>query len=421
MEMDYISILNRAIQHARKAPFYQKRLPNAITSIQDFHSIPFTTKEDLQVQSPYGLIAVNGDELSQYHESSGTTGNPVSAWFSNEDLESVTEKIGDCGVKLSEKDRVLIRYPYALSTISHLTHQAAQRNNACVIPADSRTSITPMPRVIDLMKKLDVTVLACISLQAVMLAEIAEMLGLNPKRDFPTLRAICTAGEPLTPSRRNLLEEIWGVPVYDNYGMTEIGTMMVDCHSQQMHPFGEDLYYELLREDFITPVQPGEVGNLVVTTLKERAMPLIRYKTGDRARFLNMKCHCGKETLMEIWGRKKDVVIMNSIEFDLRELEEMVSFLPCRRFWAVGVYQNTLTFIVEREKESDDVPINLEKRLKKQYGVKIQIQLVDKGTLYDREEMQAFGMSGKPEYFLTEEQIQSILLKTFLKSKGVSS
>ena len=103
-------------------------------------------KEDLQNHSPYGFVAANKEDLLQYHESSGTTGQPISAWFSEKDLDDITTSINDCGVHFSKQDKVLIRFPYALSTISHFLHQAAQKNHACVIPADSRTTVTPMPR-----------------------------------------------------------------------------------------------------------------------------------------------------------------------------------------------------------------------------------------------------------------------------------
>ena len=190
-----------------------------------------------------GLWLLKRKMLLQYHESSGTTGQPISAWFSEKDLDDMTTSINECGVHFSKQDKVLIRFPYALSTISHFLHQAAQKKHACVIPADSRTTVTPMPRVIELMRKLGVTVLACNPLQAIMLAEVAEIEGLHPIDDFPSLRAICTAGEPLTSYKRSLLQEIWGVPIYDNYGMTEVGTVMVECQYQQHPSFSGCLSY----------------------------------------------------------------------------------------------------------------------------------------------------------------------------------
>jgi phenylacetate-CoA ligase len=413
MDLRKVQILNEVIKYAKVVPFYQDRLPGQIKSYKDFKDIPLTLKEDLQNHSPYGFVAADKEDLLQYHESSGTTGNPISAWFSEKDLDDITTSINDCGVHFSKRDKVLIRFPYALSTISHFLHQAAQKKHACVIPADSRTTVTPMPRVIELMRKLEVTVLACNPLQAIMLADVAEKEGLHPIDDFPSLRAICTAGEPLTPFKRNLLHEIWGVPIYDNYGMTEVGTVMVECQYQQLHPFQAAFHIEILRDDLQTEALPGEAGNLVLTTLQKRATLMIRYLTGDRARVINMKCPCSKEPIVEILGRKSNLIKLNQIDFDQMEIEEVIYNLPCRRFWAVGVFKNTLTFFVEKESESDQVPAGMEEAFQKQYEVKMKIHLVEKGTLYDRNEIQSFGVKAKPRYLLTEEEISKLLIQIF--------
>jgi phenylacetate-CoA ligase len=413
MDLRKVQILNEVIKYAKVAPFYQDRLPGQIKSYKDFKDIPLTLKEDLQNHSPYGFVAAEKEELLQYHESSGTTGKPISAWFSEKDLDDMTMSINECGVHFSKQDKVLIRFPYALSTISHFLHQAAQKKLACVIPADSRTTVMPMPRVIELMRKLGVTVLACNPLQAIMLAEVAEIEGFHPIDDFPSLRAICTAGEPLTSYKRSLLQEIWGVPVYDNYGMTEVGTVMVECPCKQHHSFQGAYHIEILRDDLQTEALPGEAGNLVLTTLQKRATVMIRYLTGDRARVLNRKCSCGKEPIIEMLGRKSNLIQLGSIDFDQMEIEEMISYLPCRRFWAVGTFKDTLMFFVEKESESDQLPLGMEKEWQRRYGVKIKIHLVEKGTIYDRNERQSFGVKAKPRYLLSEEEIGKLLIKIY--------
>src|SRR3954451_23829469 len=246
-----------------------------------------------------------------------------------------------------------------------------------------------------------------------MLAEVAEIEGFHPIDDFPSLRAICTAGEPMTRFKRNLLQEIWGVPVYDNYGMTEVGTVMVECPCKQHHSFQGAYHIEILRDDLQTEALSGEAGNLVLTTLQKRATLMIRYLTGDRARVINMKCPCGKEPIVEILGRKSNLIKLNQIDFDQMEIEEVISNLPCRRFWAVGVFKDTLTFFVEKESESDQVPAGMEEAFQKQYEVKMKIHLVEKGTLYDRNEIQSFGVKAKPRYLLTEEEISKLLIQIF--------
>ena len=407
-----INAINEILTYAKTSPYYSKRIQIPLLhSLNDLKTIPLTTKADLREQSPFGLLPDSNMSLSQYHESSGTTGTPVSIWYSEPDLDDIVRGITRCGVNFNHHDRVLIRFPYALSTISHFMHRSVQMQSGCVIPADSRTTVTPMPKVIDLMKRLNITVLACISLQAIMLAEMAEMQGLEPKRDFPFLRAICTAGEPLTPYRRKLIEDIWGVPVFDNYGMTEVGTAMVDCTQQHLHMFEDYFHVEILKDDLETDVKPGECGNLVITTLRKRATPMIRYATGDIVQEINSPCSCGKGRSFVIRGRKENLITIESVSFDLYELEKMIAPLPARRFWSAGKITNTLYLFIEKESSTDTIHVNDIEKLKKMYGVNISIILLDKGTLYDRTDEVSFGMKGKPRYFLTDQETENLLNK----------
>ncbi len=166
----------------------------------------------------------------------------------------------DWGVRINQEDTVLIRYPYAISSPAHLLQAAAQAQGACVIPASSRSTVSPFPRIVNLLQKLEVTVLAGLPLQMVLIAETAELLGLNPREAFPHLRAICTAGEALPDPRRKLIEKIWGKPVFDHYGMTECGPLVLDCEYQTPHTQDDYFYYELLADDLHSEVNPGDVG-----------------------------------------------------------------------------------------------------------------------------------------------------------------
>lgn len=409
-EEEKVESLNQVLAYAKTAPFYSNRIgDNKLTSLAELKTIPITTKQDLREQSPYGLLATDISLLAQYHESSGTTGQPVSIWYSAKDLKEITDHIATSGVTMTNQDVVLIRFPYALSTISHFLHEAVQTCGGCVIPADSRTTITPMPKVIDLLSRLRVTVLACIPLQAIMLAEMAKILGFNPRTDFPNLRAICTAGEPLSPFKRDLIEEIWGVPVFDNYGMTEIGTAMVDCQEQQLHLFEEMFHVEILKDDFQNEVKDGEVGNLVITTLRNRATPLIRYATGDLVQRKEKKCLCGKGQPYVIRGRKEESLLIQDQIFDIYELEAILSPLTAKCFWVAGTIDDQLYLLIEKENDNDQVGNEYIKVLEDYYNINLFIYLLDKGTLYDRSEPLAFGMKAKPRYFLTETELKNLL------------
>lgn len=394
-----LGAIHQVLRHARGCAFYRQRLPQELPRTwEDFRRLPFTTKEDLRQQSPRGLVCVPDSQLLQYHESSATTGAPVSIWFSGEDLAEIRERFSQWGVGFTAGDRVLIRFPYALSTIGHFVHAAAQHARACVIPADSRTSITPLPRVVDLLRKLDVTVLATLSLSAVMVAEAAQMAGYSPRRDFPHLRAVCCAGEPLTRARRLLLEELWGVPVYDNYGMTETGPQAMDCRERQLHPWREHFHLEVLDAHLSREVEPGEVGQLVVTSLTRRATPLVRYVTGDRVQRSEQPCACGQTTSLRVRGRWDETLWAAGRPFDVWELEEIVSQLPARRFWRAAAADGGLRLVVEQERPDDTLPQGLLRSLEQRHHVRLTVDLVPRGTFYDRGEPISFGMPGKPIY-----------------------
>lgn len=412
MTVEKLVVLNRVIQGSKNAPFYRARLPEVpLSTWADLKNLPLTTKDDLRRASPFDLLAVPREEVVQYHESSGTTGEPVSIWFTRDDVVYNAQQIARCGVGFCPSDIVLIRFPYALSAAAHMVHAAAQLRGACVVPAGGRTSVTPFPKVVDLMHRLGVTVLTCLSLQAVMIAEVAEMMGLKPRHDFPRLRAICAAGETLPPGRRKLLEELWGVTVYDFYGMTEIGTAVVDCEALVPHPIEDDFVFEILDDDLQSDVPTGEFGHLVVTTLKKRATPMIRYVTGDRARFVEKPCACGRTTALEIRGRQEDALHIDRVRLDLWDLDAVVSRLPCRRFWAAAPMPDGVHLVVEEETGREQLPDGLTALLEKEYRVKWRIDIVPKGTLYDRRQMFEIGLLGKPKYLYTAQEMKFLLEK----------
>lgn len=413
-QQDKVEALNQVLANARVSPFYRGRIPDRpLRSLEELGQIPLTTKQDLRSQSPFDLMCVPRSEIYQYHETFGTTGIPVPIWFTRDDLRNNAREITRCGVGLNEDDIVLVRFPYAISAVAHMFHAAAQLKGACVIPASARSTVSPFPRVVNMLRQLEVTVLACLPLQVVLLAETAGLLGLDPGRDFPHLRAICTGGEPLSPARRSLLESIWRVPVFDIYGMAEIGTAVVDCEFRTPHPLEDYFIFELLGEDLRTPVKNGEPGHLVITTLKKRATPFVRYLTGDLARVVEKECPCGKDLSLEVHGRREDTITAGSRSFDRWDLEEIVSHLPYRRFWVVGQMPGGLHFVVEEEGDGGAIGPEPVTGLEERYRMKIRVEVVPQGTLYDRSDLLSVGVVGKPQYLYSEAEMKQ---KKYLKS-----
>lgn len=379
-----LALLHQALAHARSSPFYRYRLPKApLRSLADLEQVPLTTKEDLRRESPFGLVCTARQDLCQYHESIGTTGTPVSAWYTEEDLRD-----------------------NAVSAIAHIMHAAAQIKGACVVPVSARTNVSPYPRVVDLLRKLEATVLACLPQQALLIAETAGLLGLAPGRDLPALRGICTAGEPLPPGLRGLLTETWGVPVFDNYGLTECGVVAADCEFGRCHLVEDAFYPEILCDDLATAALPGETGWLVLTTLKRRAMPLVRYLVGDRAAMIDADCPCGRRTVLLIRGRAESRIAIGERVLDTWDLDEIVSSLPSRRFWAAGPAGGGLRLVVEDEGSGQLTPEFIE-GLESRFNLRLHLEIVPPGTLCDRSELLAVSPVGKPRYTYTAEEMEA--------------
>lgn len=401
-----LEALNKTITQCRKSSFYHDRLPDRpLGRIEELKSLPFTSKEDIRTNSPFGLLCVPVSELYQYHETFGTTGTPSSVWLTKEDGMDMARRANMYGVEFTKNDIVLVRFPYALSTVAHFIHAAAQSKDACVIPASSRNTVTPFTRVVDLMQRLNVTILAALPLQALLIAETAEVLGYKPNKDFPHLRALYTAGEVMTSSRRNVLERVWGVPVVDNYGMTETGPMAIDCSFGCLHPIGDSFIFEVLDDEFREEVSPGEIGNLVVTTLTRYAVPLVRYMTGDRVRLYNKACPCGEKLTLQVRGRKKDVIETGGRCLDMWDLGDMAALVGFGRYWAAGSYQGGLKLIVEQEKDEDAIKPETLQLIKEKYGDGVELEVVPCGCLHNREELLAVSEVGKPKYIYTEEEM----------------
>jgi phenylacetate-CoA ligase len=416
-EQTTLAALNTVLQHCQKAPFYRERFSGEpLRSLAEFQRIPLATKAELRAASPFGLVCLDRSELYQYHETFWTTGPPVSVWLSKQDYLDNAAELRDWGVGFHPDDLVMVRFPYAISSIAHTVTTLAQQCGACVVPAGARSTVSPFPRIVDLLRKLPVTVLACLPLQALLIAETARLLGYDPRSDFPSLRAICTAGELLAPGRRQTVAEAWGVPVFDNYGMTEIGVAVVDCPLQRPHPQTDYFYFEILREDRQTPADPGETGLLVVTTLKRRGTPLVRYLTGDRARLVPGRCACGREMTLEIRGRTEDTVTVGGRRLDLWDIEEIVAALPHRRFWVAAADGDSLRLVVEADASETSLPPELLKNLEERFGIQLSVTVVARGSLYDRDELLAVGLVGKPQYIYTAQEMAE---ERYLKSVRV--
>lgn len=398
--------LRETVSHARRSQLYAQRLPEHSTEKTDavvelLTGLPLTTKEDLRAASPWGLVAVERDELFQYHESYGTTGTPVSGWLTQGDLRNYATQINHSAVNFGRGDRVLVRFPYAISVPAHIVTQAARERGACVIPASSRTAISPYRRVTDLLEKLDVTVLGCLPMEAIWLAEAARRMGRDPARDFPHLRAICTAGELLSDARRERIAALWNCRVYNLYGCTEAGNLAADCDEGRLHLSWDHFLLEVLDERLKKPLPPGERGVAVLTTLTREAMPLVRFVLGDYVRLIeDHGCPCGRlSPVIEHFGRDLNRFRVGERWVYVRELEQRLLAAPVEAIgdlWLVEVDGQEVRFRTEAARADGRLYRRLEEEVGDELGIRLKIDPVPYGSLLDRSRFDVVQPVSKP-------------------------
>jgi phenylacetate-CoA ligase len=398
--------LRETVARASRSRFYAPALAGRhIESLEDLATLPLTRKEDLRAHSPDGLVAVPEEELFQYHESYGTTGTPVSSWLTRDDFIGYATQINHTAVDLNATDRVLVRFPYAISVPAHILTQAAHQRGACVVPVSSRTGIAPYSRVIELLRKLRVTVLGCLPTEAIWLAETARLLGLDTSRDFPHLRALCVAGELLSDARRVRLDRLWDARVYNMYGCTEAGNMAASCSANQLHLSCDHFLYEVLDvaedEQSWQPVPAGDLGTGVVTTLTRQAMPLLRYVLGDTVRLLDHhNCPCGRTApIVEHHGRDLNRFTCGGKTFFVRDLEERLLCAPVEaigNFWLLQVDADEVHFRVEASQPDLAMYRRLEEAIQADLGLKLRIDAVPPYGLLDRQRLLQVQPVGKP-------------------------
>jgi phenylacetate-CoA ligase len=370
--------------------------PDAIADVSDIRCLPFTDKDDLRAAHPFGYFAVPLAEVVRIHSSSGTLGRPTVAPYTREDLSIwagvMARTLSACGV--TRFDVVQNAYGYGLFTGGLGVHSGAERLGAAVIPASAgHTS-----RQIRLLSDLDVTVICCTPTYFIHLAEVAEEQGLS-LRDTK-LRIGAFGAEPWSEEMRRHIEAVAGIEAFDIYGLSEVigpGVATECVEHSGLHVFEDHFYPEVVNPATGEVVPDGDEGELVLTTLTKRAMPLIRYRTHDVTRLVPGQCPCGRtlRRIQRINCRTDDVIIVRGVKVFPREVES--ALLQSK---AVSPnYQIVLTTVggldqiqvrVERSGVSctsdgsswaERVECELEAELRESLGVRVQVELLEQMVL----------------------------------------
>jgi phenylacetate-CoA ligase len=385
------------------AKLYREKLSNYNLHAFDLTRVgelPMTTKDDLREAGEFGHLAVPGREVARYFESTGTSGEPSSAWFTQEDLAAGGLQLASCGADLNADDLILVRFPYALALPAFLMEQAANRTGAGIVPASGRTVVTPYPRVLDLLARLRVTVMAGLPREMELLAECARLLGRSPAEDYPALRAIIVAGELLGERRKRHIEALWGVPVYNLYGSTETSNMAAACRHGSLHVADRDYWIETLREDGATPARDGERGFAAITTLSHQGSPLLRYWNGDVISLHRSDCPCGRPgNIIRHYGRGRERLTFGNIVLDAWDVQQAVYGLePVPVAWKVIEQANGLHVMLDAYGSDGKTAERFRQALTDRLGVAVTVDLMEHRRLLDRAALIDNTPSTKPVY-----------------------
>ena len=338
------------IDAARKSPFY-KELFNTLKS-PSWEDIPFTTKQQLRDADPYELLGTSFANIATYHETSGTTGQPSSSWFSHNDIDVEAVVLTESALQLNENDLILNRFPFAIALPAFLLYWAAQKEKAGFISTDQWNQIAPLTRVLSILEKTKPTILAIGPTEIMKLYYVAKKL----KQPLPTekLRALFLAGELVSPARKKYIEKCWGVPVYSFYGSTETGGIFVSCEQGHFHLDHPKLKIEVV-DDEGQLVDPDTVGNCVISTARE-GMPLLRYFNHDRVEVKSAQtCTCGKSSPVLLhYGRQDDVITVDQRTYSLYDIQEIIYSLSAVPFmWKLQLKGEDLHFCLQFEEPID--------------------------------------------------------------------
>ncbi|PWW55546.1 phenylacetate--CoA ligase family protein [Actinokineospora spheciospongiae] len=308
-----------------------------VRTVEDLGRVPVIDKRDLRLNYPLGLLAVDRGELSTYHESSGTSGTPTSSFFTEGDWLDVVDRFVRNTIDLTPLDTLLVRTPYAMLTTGHQAHLAGRYRGATVVPADNRSAVVTHARVVQLLRDLEVTVAWCLPTEALLWAVSAKAAGLRPERDFPRLRGFLVAGEPLSDARRQRISRTWGgVPVLQDYGSTETGSLAGECSAGRLHLWADRFVPQVYDSATGHSAMTG-TGELVITTLYREAMPLLRYNLQDLVRISDPDCSCGWSLpTIEILGRNASSCLVSGEHVTQQRIEDAVFALPDQHevlFW----------------------------------------------------------------------------------------
>ena len=316
-------------------PFYHKRLDECkvaydkIKTLSDIQYIPYTTKEDIRDNYPFGLFAKPMKEIVRLHASSGTTGKPTVVGYTKNDLNIWSDVVARLCIAAGARpdDIVQIAFGYGLFTGAFGLHYGLERIGATIVPTSSGNT----QKQIMLMKDFGTTILVSTPSYALYMTEVAKDLGYDWK-EF-NLRIGLFGSEGCTKEMREKIEQNTGIFVTDNYGMSElIGPGVAgECEFRDGMHFSEDHFLpEIIDSNTLAVKDRGDTGELVITTLTKEAFPLLRYRTKDITRLNYDQCNCGRThvRMEKVKGRSDDMLKIKGVNVFPSQIESVLMTMP---------------------------------------------------------------------------------------------
>ncbi|HEY5973752.1 MAG TPA: phenylacetate--CoA ligase [Geobacteraceae bacterium] len=365
--------------------------PDDIQSLADLAKLPFTTKEDLRLNYPYGMFAVPLREVVRIHSSSGTTGKPTVVGYTKNDIKTWSNLVARfmTAAGVSHDDVVQIAFGYGMFTGAFGLHYGAETIGASVIPMGGGNT----EKQIMIMQDYRSTTLVCTPSYAITIADRMEQLGIDPK--VSSLKVGLFGGEPWSEAMRSEIENRLCISATDNYGLSEIigpGVAGECLHKCGMHIFEDNFIPEIIDPETGKVLPPGSIGELVLTTITKEAFPMIRYRTRDITSLDYTPCRCGRTMvrMQKTMGRSDDMLIIKGVNVFPSQIEEvLVAIEGCEPHYQLVVDRKGALDVLEVQIEVteniffDEMKLQrtfletIEKKIESVLGVGVTVRLVE--------------------------------------------
>jgi len=382
-------------------PYYRKKMQevglnaNDIHDVDDLQKLPFTTKIDLRDNYPFGLFTVPMSEIVRLHASSGTTGKPTVVGYTRRDIQMWSEVVTRslCMAGVHRNDIVQIAYGYGLFTGGLGLHYGTENLGASVIPISGGNT----HKQIQLMEDFGSSVLCCTPSYALNIAEVMKEMKVDINN--LKLRVGIFGAEPWSEAMRKEIESKLRIKAIDIYGLSEIVGPGVSCECEYqcgMHINEDHFLPEIINPDSLQPVTPGEIGELVFTTITKEGIPLIRYRTRDLTRLIQEKCVCGRTMVRmeKCKGRSDDMLIIRGVNVFPSQVETvLLNMSEVEPHYLIIVDREAsldmMSVMVEVQEQffSDEIKklqelrLKITRNLESVLGISVNIKLVEPKTI----------------------------------------